>query len=171
MSDPSLSLVASYDGPYDEVGFTVIAYSSSPISWKTELNALAYNEKVRKAGRIHLPFLNMFQATGAFISKNAGGNPALPTFMVNPQYHLRIHPDSAVPKAGRSKKARLKLSLQGERRIPLNVLAVWSHGQRIAEYVILFICLARENFDVREAFLKATSLSVLELTLMVMPLQ
>ena len=91
--------------------------------------------------------------------------------MVNPQYYLRIHPDSAIPKAGRSKKARLKLSLQGERRIPLNVLAVWSHGQRIAEYVTPFIRLARANFDVREASLKATSLSVLELIPMVMLLR
>ena len=53
---------------------------------------------------------------------------------------MRIHEGGAAPKTGRGKKARLKISLQGERRIPFNVLAVWSSGQRIAESVKQLSC-------------------------------
>ncbi|GJE94253.1 cysteine proteinase [Phanerochaete sordida] len=118
-SEDVISLTASYDGPYDDVGFTVTAYASVPVFWKTETFTLPYTEK----------------ATGAFIAgKNAGGNPALPTFMTNPQYHLRLHPDDSAAKTGRDKKVRTRLSLHGDRRVPLNILAVWSNGQRIADF-------------------------------------
>lgn len=44
--DSALSFVVSYDGLYEDVGFTVTAYSSFPISWVQESNTLAHNEKV-----------------------------------------------------------------------------------------------------------------------------
>ncbi|EKM60408.1 uncharacterized protein PHACADRAFT_167770 [Phanerochaete carnosa HHB-10118-sp] len=136
VSDPSLSLVASYDGPYDDVGFTVMVYSSFPVSWNTEMNVLAYSEKV----------------AGAFTSKNAGGNPSLPSFMVNPQYHLRIHADYTAPRAGRGKKVQIKLSLQGERRIPLNILAIWSQGQRVTDFAQSDVAISSGAYTYGHAF-------------------
>lgn len=50
-----LSLVASYDGDDDNVGFTIDAYASIPISWIKETTALPYNEKVRTLNQtIHI---------------------------------------------------------------------------------------------------------------------
>lgn len=77
----------------------------------------------------------MLQVSGTVTSKNAGGNLSLPTFMFNPQYHLRIHPDHSSKAGNRGKRSRVQLSLNGDRQIPFNVVGVWSQGQRITEYV------------------------------------
>jgi calpain-7 len=82
----------------------------------------------------------MFQISGGFTSKNAGGSPGQPTFVINPQYHLRIHPENVAGSkgTGRVKKSQLQLFVQADRRTPVNVLALWSQGQRIGEHVFLY---------------------------------
>ncbi|CAL1711572.1 unnamed protein product [Somion occarium] len=104
---PELLVVASYDGDYDDVGFTVTIYSSTSASWVRDAISLPYVKKI----------------AGAFTNKTAGGNPTHPTFMLNPQYHLRI----------RSGKTRLKITARSDRHVPLNIVVAWSNGERIAE--------------------------------------
>ncbi|KAJ3487156.1 hypothetical protein NLI96_g3727 [Meripilus lineatus] len=117
---PVLSLVASYDGDDDNVGFTIDAYASIPISWIKETTALPYNEKVM----------------GSFTRKTAGGNPSYPTFMNNPQYRLRFLPDSGPSRPpARGQKATLKIVAQGCRGMPLSINVVWSRGERVTELV------------------------------------
>ena len=59
-----------------------------------------------------------------------------PSFMVNPQYHLRLESDKAKsPTSSRDKRPKIQLKVQGDRRIPLNVTVVWSQGQRITDLV------------------------------------
>ncbi|KAJ3553680.1 hypothetical protein NM688_g3481 [Phlebia brevispora] len=115
-TDPVLSIVASYDAPYDDAGFTITAYACSPMRWEDTAAKLLYREKV----------------SGTFTAKNAGGNPTLSTFMINPQYHLRLYPPKAEG-SGRGSKGKLNVTLQGDRHIPLGATLVWSHGQRITE--------------------------------------
>lgn len=115
----TIRLLVSYDGTHDDVGFSVCAFSDHPMSWVREEQSLAYSETV----------------TGKFAARSAGGNLTLPTFMKNPQYHVRIHPDRSTNGTGhRGKKSRLYASLRGDRHIPLNVIAIWSQGQRIADF-------------------------------------
>jgi len=75
---------------------------------------------------------------GLLTSKNAGGNCTYPTFMVNPQYRLIIHPFPSRPGLqvnGSSSKAKLTLTLQTNKDIPVNVAVVWSQGKRVSESV------------------------------------
>jgi calpain-7 len=58
--------------------------------------------------------------------------------MVNPQYHLRIHPSTSVSAV---KKSTTKVVLKAAKDVPVNVVAIWSQGDRKDEYVVLFVCL------------------------------
>ena len=51
--------------------------------------------------------------------------------MVNPQYHLVIHPLAEE----RNGKTKVTLTLQANKDTPVNVAMVRSQGQRVAEYV------------------------------------
>lgn len=104
------------------------------------------------------------QVDGTLTTKNAGGNHTHPTYMLNPQWHLRIHDDNAgaggkdalasigkasplkgfsgssktASEGGRStsgQKSVVIVSAQGPREVPLNVTVVWSSGERIVECV------------------------------------
>lgn len=55
--------------------------------------------------------------------------------MVNPQYHLVIHPRVE----GRNGKTKVTLTLQANKDAPVNVAMVRSQGQRVVEYVAKFI--------------------------------
>ncbi|KAL0577695.1 cysteine protease [Marasmius crinis-equi] len=66
--------------------------------------------------------------SGSFTNKNAGGNPTYPSFMFNPQYHLHI-PKQAMVK----KKAHVAIAMEGSRELPMQIMVVWSVGQRITE--------------------------------------
>jgi calpain-7 len=68
------------------------------------------------------------KVTGSFTSKTAGGNRTYPTFMINPQYRLWLHPSNL-----KSEKAKVTLTLQAGKDLPVNVAMVWSQGQRISE--------------------------------------
>ncbi|KAH8103263.1 hypothetical protein BXZ70DRAFT_888986, partial [Cristinia sonorae] len=121
-TNPDLALVCSYDGEYDDVGFTVTVYSSIPASWVED--------------SVKLPYSTPPKITGAFTNKTAGGNPSHSSYMANPQYRLRIEQDKAsIRGSSREKRPRVQLKLQSDRRIPLNISVVWSQGQRIADLV------------------------------------
>jgi len=78
---------------------------------------------------------------GFLTSKNAGGNCTYPTFIVNPQYQLTVHPLPSRPGLqvnSASRKAKLTLTLHTNKDIPVNVAVVWSQGKRVSESVYLF---------------------------------
>lgn len=106
--------------------------------------------------------LSVRQVDGTLTTKNAGGNHTHPTYMLNPQWHLRIYDENAgssgmgaftsngkalplrgfmgnskvAGMSGKSKtrqKSVVVLSGQGPREVPLNVTVVWSSGERIIE--------------------------------------
>ncbi|KAJ7125274.1 hypothetical protein C8R44DRAFT_875091 [Mycena epipterygia] len=116
-SSSSLSVLASYDGQASEVGFTLSVYapSTANITWDESLPAPPFSSKVE----------------GTLTSKNAGGNSSHPTFMVNPQYHLRIHPPKHTSPS--AKKANVSLTMQMGKDVPVNVAVAWSQGSRIFE--------------------------------------
>ncbi|KAF8891859.1 hypothetical protein BD779DRAFT_1513523 [Infundibulicybe gibba] len=119
-SQPSgfLSVLASYDGEAKEVGFTLTVYASPRMN-------IAWDE------RIHTPPFTV-KVDGALITKNAGGNWSYPTYMLNPQYLLRIDPVK-IANNKRGSKAKITLTLQTKKEIPVNILVVWSQGVRISE--------------------------------------
>ncbi|KAG6828848.1 hypothetical protein H0H92_006607 [Tricholoma furcatifolium] len=117
-----LSIFASYDGDGSEVGFTLAAYAGSnfEISWDQTTPSPPFTKKV----------------DGILTSKNAGGNCTYPTFMVNPQYHLKVHPPRANGKSPHgSDKANVALTVQTSRDTPVNISLVYSRGERIDELV------------------------------------
>ncbi|KIK39167.1 hypothetical protein CY34DRAFT_770204 [Suillus luteus UH-Slu-Lm8-n1] len=118
----SLSLLACYDGQFDQVGFTVTAFaypSDVVVSWDMRVPPARYMQKI----------------DGVLTNKTAGGNCTHPTYMVNPQYHLRVHNASTSTSASTDKrnKTQVILTAQSTRDISLNVTAVWSQGERISE--------------------------------------
>lgn len=115
-----LSIFMSYDGDATEVGFTLTAYASSDfnIAWDESASIPPFTRKVE----------------GVLTNKNAGGNCTYPTFMLNPQYYLQIHPPRPFDSQG-SKKARLALTLQTNRDIPVNISLAYSQGTRLDELV------------------------------------
>ena len=74
-------------------------------------------------------------------TKNAGGNSTYPTFMNNPQFSMRIHPESSANKrvdrgfTKPTEKVNALITVEGPRNIPLNVMLVRYEGQRIVQYV------------------------------------
>ncbi|KAG5646200.1 hypothetical protein DXG03_004026 [Asterophora parasitica] len=119
-SQPSgvLSIFTSYDGDAMEVGFTLTAYASSDfdLSWDETIPTPPYTKKI----------------DGVLTSKNAGGNCMYPTFMQNPQYHLRVHPQRLALQGGLVKSS-VALTMQTSRDIPVNVSLAYSQGGRIDE--------------------------------------
>ncbi|KAG1746435.1 hypothetical protein EDB19DRAFT_1894215 [Suillus lakei] len=135
----SLSLLACYDGQFEEVGFTVTAFAASSdvvLSWDTRVPPARYMQKI----------------DGALTNRTAGGNCTHPTYMVNPQYHLRVHSASTSTSIDKrpststgidkrpstsvdiqNNKTQVTLTAQSTRDISLNVTAVWSQGERISE--------------------------------------
>ncbi|KAG2142326.1 uncharacterized protein EDB93DRAFT_1158574 [Suillus bovinus] len=124
----SLSILACYDGQFEEVGFTVTAYAYSSnvvVSWDTRVSPAKYIQKI----------------DGVWTNKTAGGNCTYPTYMMNPQYHLQVHnTTSSIDKrpststsSDKCNKTQVILTAQSTRDISLNVTAVWSQGERISE--------------------------------------
>ncbi|OCH90567.1 cysteine proteinase [Obba rivulosa] len=114
----TLSVITSYDGAYDEVGFTVTIYSHIPLSWVQESTSTKYSQQI----------------DDSISRRNAGGNQTFSTFLVNPQYHLRIRPNQQHQIQGsRGNKAFLSLIAQSDRSMPINLLLIWSQGERVAD--------------------------------------
>ncbi|OSX61790.1 hypothetical protein POSPLADRAFT_1144115 [Postia placenta MAD-698-R-SB12] len=115
-SDGILHLVAAYDGEFSEVGFTISAYANCDITWIEDPPKALYVKEIE----------------GTFNAKTAGGNHHYPTFMDNPQYHLRIH-DPTPNATSANVKAPTSLIVQGPRDVPMNASLVWSQGERVTE--------------------------------------
>lgn len=58
----------------------------------------------------------------------AGGNCTYPSFMINPQYRLSLHASNL-----KVEKAKVTLTLQVGKDLPVNLAMVWSQGLRISE--------------------------------------
>ncbi|KAI0279076.1 hypothetical protein BGY98DRAFT_933386 [Russula aff. rugulosa BPL654] len=108
----TISLNLSYDGPFDGIGFTVTAYSGLGMRWDGPLRALPFDHRI----------------SGTLTSKTSGGNYTLPTYMINPQYCLRV---PATTQDGPSGKTRVKASLHAPRDLPINVVVTWGRGKRV----------------------------------------
>ncbi|KAI0629428.1 hypothetical protein C8Q77DRAFT_1220174 [Trametes polyzona] len=116
--DEILTLVASYEGEREDVGFTITAYTNTKASWVHTPAKATYSRDIE----------------GAFTQKSAGGNHTYPSYYLNPQYHLRIHPRTGGPQRSvRDLKTDLSISLRGDRQIPMNATLAWSQGERINE--------------------------------------
>ncbi|KAI0645166.1 hypothetical protein C8Q79DRAFT_756199 [Trametes meyenii] len=113
-----LTYIASYEGERDDVGFTLTAYSNVKASWVPSPAKPMYAKDVE----------------GAFTQKSAGGNHTYPSYYLNPQYHLRVHPRiGQTSRDVRDAKAHMSLSLRSDRHIPVNLTLAWSQGERINE--------------------------------------
>ncbi|KAL1663360.1 hypothetical protein GGF50DRAFT_57083, partial [Schizophyllum commune] len=109
-----LSMYCSYEGAAAENGFTLTAYAPQgvQISWDRTVARPPY----------------VTQVEGRFMAKNSGGNANYPTFMINPQYHLKLYP----PKRGEARaKSFVSISLQTSREVPVNAAVAWSQGERV----------------------------------------
>lgn len=130
------------------MGFTITVFSTvSSLSWDETPTKLPFSHKVRVTLSPRLMLLSSpvtlethvrhfhpaNQVDGTFTSKNAGGNYANPSYMRNPQYHLRVDPEEKGQTVGRGTKARVLLVAQTGRDAPLNVSVVWSDGCRVFE--------------------------------------
>ncbi|KZT22492.1 cysteine proteinase [Neolentinus lepideus HHB14362 ss-1] len=116
-SEDFICVLASYDGDFDDTAYTVTVYSTAEVSWDKTVPPPTHVKKVE----------------GTLSMKTAGGSCLYPTFMLNPQYCLRIHADKSA-KSKAANKGRVDLLLHGDRGIPLNVTVLWSRGQRITEF-------------------------------------
>ncbi|THH18691.1 hypothetical protein EW146_g2354 [Bondarzewia mesenterica] len=113
-----LSITASYEGDKEDTGFTVAAYSELPMQWETSARSLPYEQKV----------------AGTLTTKTSGGNYTLPTYMVNPQYHLTLSPPNS-SEGGKRTKAYVSFIAQAARDIPLNITVIWARGERVFDLV------------------------------------
>ncbi|KAI9465176.1 hypothetical protein BJY52DRAFT_668504 [Lactarius psammicola] len=112
----TISLSASYDGPFDDVGFTVTAYSRLTMHWDEAPWKLPFDLRV----------------SGTLTAKASGGNYTLPTYMVNPQYRLRV---PSTTQQGPSAKTRIEVALHAPRDVPVNATAIWGRGERVFDLV------------------------------------
>ncbi|KAI0359564.1 cysteine proteinase, partial [Trametes cingulata] len=120
LPDELLTFVASYEGDRQDVGFTITAYSDSKIAWVHGPAKPRYSKDV--------------SIEGAFTHKSAGGNHTYPSYYLNPQYHIRIHPAADRNRqTSRNSKTELTLSLRTDRQTPANLTLAWSQGERINE--------------------------------------
>ncbi|TFK84241.1 cysteine proteinase [Polyporus arcularius HHB13444] len=115
-----ISLVASYEGEREDVGYTITVYSNLKAS-AIPPQKLLYTKDI----------------DGAFTQKSAGGNHTFPTYYLNPQYHLHVHPrtdaTSRSGKDARDAKATVYATASTDRHVPVNIMLAWSQGGRINE--------------------------------------
>ncbi|KAL5521398.1 hypothetical protein ACEPAG_9324 [Sanghuangporus baumii] len=118
-----VAVIASYDGPYTDVYFSVRVYcDSAELAWIDHPRKTAYERLIE----------------GTFSSRNSGGNSTYPTFMNNPQYWLRLHPEDIADQAGSVEKMRkgtVRLTVEGQRDVPLNVMLIWRSAEQSRERV------------------------------------
>lgn len=113
----TISLNASYDGPFDDAGFTVTAYSCLTMRWDETPRKLPYDLRV----------------SGCLKCKTSGGNHTLSTYMLNPQYRLCVLPTTT--QQGPSAKTRIEVALHAPRDVPVNATAIWGRGERVFDLV------------------------------------
>ncbi|TFK74616.1 cysteine proteinase [Pluteus cervinus] len=115
----TIAIHATYDGLTPQVGFTVTVYAPQGVT--TE-----WDERITTP-----PFVK--KAVGSFTIRNSGGNCSHPTFMLNPQYRLRVLKKSEGVSPSSTDKARVSFTLQSGRDLPVSFAVVWSQGERISE--------------------------------------
>ncbi|KAI9511452.1 hypothetical protein F5148DRAFT_975182, partial [Russula earlei] len=108
----TISLTLSYDGSFNGIGFTVTAYSGFDMRWDEQLHTLPFDLRI----------------SGALTAKTSGGNYTLSTYMINPQYRLRV---PATTQDGPSTKTRVEISLHALRDLPINAMVTWGQGRRV----------------------------------------
>jgi calpain-7 len=111
----TLSIVPQIDDLPADTGFTLSVYApDARLAWIQQAERPPYTTRV----------------DGTLTSKNSGGNARYPSFMLNPQYSLRIKPTR------REQTALVTLLMQTTREVPVNIAVVWSQGERIFEYAL-----------------------------------
>jgi len=109
-----LAITALYQAPAQglpqAIGFTVSVFHASPIQATWEKTPLFSSSS------------RVIKLQGTFTHKNSGGNPTYPSFRVNPQYHLHIPPSTH--------KSNMKLVLVAPKEVPVNIVVLWSKGDR-----------------------------------------
>ncbi|KAH6910301.1 hypothetical protein BKA70DRAFT_1272694 [Coprinopsis sp. MPI-PUGE-AT-0042] len=126
-SEPSgiLSILASYAGDASEVGFTLSVYSrrNVEIAWDEKVSSPTYVSKVE----------------GSFTLRTAGGNHTNPSFMVNPQYRLVVHPPKNAARTPNASSGQMMFTLQSSKDMPVNAAIVRSKSEdkehRVTELV------------------------------------
>ncbi|KAF8608405.1 cysteine proteinase [Ceratobasidium sp. AG-I] len=120
-SKEAVSLVACREGSGPDTGYTLSIYSHASVEIEAVTHVLGYIKTLK----------------GAFNNKTAGGNASLASFMNNPQYRVQIGAGgSQNAGAGGRKRVPVKLTVEGARKLPLNVKLVWSGGQRVSDVVV-----------------------------------
>ena len=109
-----ISLNLSYDGAFNDIGFTLTAYSGFGMRWDGPPRALPFDLRI----------------SGALTTKTSGGNYTLSTYMINPQYRLRV---PGTTQDGPSTKTRVEILLHAPRDVPINAIITWGRGQRVFE--------------------------------------
>lgn len=113
-SSGSLLIYCSYESVVADTGFTLTAYAPTGLQ-------ISWDERVSRP-----PYV--VQTEGRLTAKSAGGNASHPTFMYNPQYHLKLFP----PKRGDPRaRSAITMSLKTTRGLLVNITAAWSQGERI----------------------------------------
>lgn len=111
----TITLNLSYDGSFGAIGFTVTAYSGLSMRWDERPRVVPFDLRI----------------SGSLTAKTSGGNYTLPTYMINPQYRLRV---PATTQHGPSAKTRVEISLHAPRNVPINAMITWSRGERVFEW-------------------------------------
>ncbi|KAJ3709385.1 hypothetical protein C8R42DRAFT_693068 [Lentinula raphanica] len=112
----SVSILAICEDLTEDIGFDVTIYAPKHlnITWEKEIPKFPFTRTIEDN----------------LTSKNSGGNHTYPTFMINPQYHLRIHPSKqAQPRIAK----RTTLIVETSKDLPVQVMVCWSQGKRIHE--------------------------------------
>ncbi|KAJ4483777.1 hypothetical protein J3R30DRAFT_3284463 [Lentinula aciculospora] len=112
----SLSILAICENCTEDTGFDVTIYAPKQVR-------LTWVKDIPK-----FPFTKTLEDT--LISQNSGGNHTYPTFMINPQYHLRLYPSNQ-DKMSTAKRTTLIVEINKD--VPIQVMICWSQGERVKE--------------------------------------
>ncbi|KAJ3715961.1 hypothetical protein DFJ43DRAFT_1126860 [Lentinula guzmanii] len=112
----SVSILAICEDLTEDIGFDVTIYAPKHLKFTWEKDIPKF------------PFTKMLE--DSLTSKNSGGNHTYPTFMINPQYHLRVTPYKRLE--ARTAK-RTTLLVETSKDLPVQVMICWSQGERINE--------------------------------------
>jgi calpain-7 len=110
----TITMSLSYDGPFEDIGFTVTAYSGLTMRWDETIRTLPFDLKI----------------SGALTAKTSGGNYTLATYMINPQYRLRV---PTTTQSGPPARTRVEVLLHAPRDLPVNAMVTWGGGERVFE--------------------------------------
>ncbi|KAJ3855102.1 hypothetical protein EV368DRAFT_35427, partial [Lentinula lateritia] len=111
----SLLILVLCEDPTEDTGFdvTIFAPKHFRLNWEKDTPKFPFSKTLEDI----------------WTSKNSGGNNTYPTFMINPQYHLRICPSKQDKVAAR----RTIVVVETNKDLPVQVMICWSQGQRLFE--------------------------------------